>query len=176
MTRLSLVALAILIGISPGFAPRAHAQDFNPLEKTYLTFSGPIELPEMTLPAGTYTFKLADTPGRNVVQVLSRDESKIHGQFLFRQIDRRDPSSETIVTFRETVEGATPAVQFWFYPNERTGKEFVYPKDQAVKIAARTRRSVLASDGDKMFRVNEKGEAVDEEREEPTAPSAPAGR
>jgi hypothetical protein len=40
--------------------------------------------------------------------------------------------------FRETREGATPAVQFWYFPGEKVGKEFIYPKDQAERIAART--------------------------------------
>src|SRR4051794_27254277 len=39
-------------------APRAHADEWN--KKTFLTFSGPVQVPGTTLPAGTYMFKLAD--------------------------------------------------------------------------------------------------------------------
>jgi hypothetical protein len=124
------------------------AQDLNPHEKTFLTFSSPVELPGMTLPAGTYVFKLADTPGRNVVQVMNQDETEQLGQFLFVQHTRTDPSTETVVTFRETREGATPAVQYWYYPNEMIGKEFIYPKDQAMRIAARTGATVRSDDGE----------------------------
>ena len=63
------------------------------------------------MPAGTYTFKLADTQSRNVVQVLSQDEKQIHGQFLFIPAERMNVTGETVITFRETREGATPAVQ-----------------------------------------------------------------
>src|SRR5690242_14214067 len=40
-----------------------------------------------------------------------------------------------------------PAVQYWYYPGERIGKEFIYPKDQAQKIANRTGAEVLSDDG-----------------------------
>jgi hypothetical protein len=49
--------------------------------------------------------------------------------------------------FRETREGQTPAVQFWYFPGERIGKEFVYPKDQAERIAARTGADVKIEGG-----------------------------
>jgi hypothetical protein len=148
MKRATAIAAVLVAAVLVAFSMSARAQDLNPQEKTYLTFSGPVELPGMTLPAGTYTFKLADTPGRNVVQVLSQDEMTIHGQFLFVQANRTEPTGETVVTFRETAEGATPAVQYWYYPGEAIGKELVYPKDQAMRIAARTNSTVLSVDGE----------------------------
>src|SRR5687768_378418 len=92
------------------------AQDFNTHERSFLTFSGPIEMPGVRLEAGTYVFRLADTAGRNVVQVLNQDESKMLGQWLFVQAERPEVSGETVVTFKETNPGATPAVQYWYYP------------------------------------------------------------
>lgn len=148
MKRVTAIAAVMVAAVLVAFTLNVRAQDLNPQEKTYLTFSGPVELPGMTLPAGTYTFKLADTPGRNVVQVLSQDEMTVHGQFLFVQANRTEPTGETVVTFRETAEGATPAVQYWYYPGEAIGKEFVYPKDQAMRIAARTNSTVLSTDGE----------------------------
>ncbi len=49
--------------------------------------------------------------------------------------------------FKETREGATPAVQFWYFPGEKIGKEFIYPKDQAERIAARTGTQVRTEEG-----------------------------
>jgi len=141
MTTACVAAVILLIGGSVG------AQDFNIHEKTFLTFSNSVEMPGMTLPAGTYTFKLADTPSRNVVQVLSQDEKQIHGQFLFIQAERPEVTSETVINFRETREGTTPAIQYWYYPGEKIGKEFIYPKDQATSIAARTGATVMTEDG-----------------------------
>jgi hypothetical protein len=176
MRRVKLIAAACALAVTAVMGMNATAQDLNPLEKTFLTFSAPVELPGMTLPAGTYVFKLADTAGRNVVQVLSQDEREVHGQFLFMQHSRPEISSETVVTFRETREGATPAVQYWYYPNERIGKEFIYPKDQAMQIAARTGGSVLTEDG----RVSASGQVVTDQAPAADAsaaaqPSAAAG-
>jgi hypothetical protein len=135
---------ALLVALTIGVA----AQDFNPQEKTFLTFSGPVELPGITLQAGTYVFRLADTPSRNVVQVMSRDEKDILGQWLFVQAQRLEVTGETVITFRETREGTTPAVQYWYYPGEKIGKEFIYPKDQALKIAQRTGATVKTEEGE----------------------------
>jgi hypothetical protein len=135
-------ALMLTLGISVG------AQDFNTHERTFMTFSGPIEMPGLRLEAGTYVFRLADTAGRNVVQVLSQDEKEMLGQWLFVQAERPEVSGETVVTFKETTPGATPAVQYWYYPGEKIGKEFVYPKDQALRIAARTGATVQSTDGE----------------------------
>src|SRR4030095_7238071 len=54
----------------------------------------------------------------------------------------------TVVMFKETAAGQTPAVHYWYYPGESIGKEFVYPKSQALKIAARTNERVLSTDGE----------------------------
>ena len=147
MRRVKMIATACVTAAVVALGISATAQDLNPLEKTYLTFSGPVEMPGVTLQAGTYVFKLADTPGRNVVQVFSQDEKDVMGQWLFVQHERPDVTGETVVTFRETREGATPAVQYWYYPGEKIGKEFIYPKDQALRIAARTGATVLSEDG-----------------------------
>ena len=143
-TIVTACAAAVLLTLPIGVA----AQDFNPSERTFLTFSGPVELPGLRLEAGTYVMRLADTAGRNVVQVLNQDGSRMLGQWLFIQAERPEVSGETVVTFKETSPGATPAVQYWYYPGEKIGKEFIYPKDQALRIAARTGATVKSDDGD----------------------------
>ena len=148
MKRLTLIATTLVVAFLVALTINARAQDFNTQERTFLTFSGPIEMPGIQLPAGTYTFRLADTQQRNVVQVLSQDEKKVHGQFLFVPATRAQVTGENVITFRESAEGTTPAVQYWYYPGEAIGKEFVYPKDQALKIAARTGSTVLSTDGE----------------------------
>jgi len=147
MKRVTSIAAACVAALVLTLSVSVGAQDFNTQERTFLTFSNPVELPGMTLPAGTYTFRLADTQGRNVVQVLSQDEQKVHGQFLFISAERPEVTGETVITFRETREGATPAIQYWYYPGEKIGKEFIYPKDQAMKIAGRTGSTVMTEDG-----------------------------
>src|SRR5688572_21817116 len=65
----------------------------------------------------------------------------------FVQAERPEVTGDTVVMFKETREGTTPAVQYWYFPGERIGKEFIYPKDQAMRIAARTGLDVRSEDG-----------------------------
>jgi hypothetical protein len=147
MKRVTTIATAGIAAVLLALSVSVGAQDFNTQERTFLTFSNSVEMPGMTLPAGTYTFRLADTPSRNVVQVLSQDEKQVHGQFLFVQSERPEVTGETVITFRETKEGTTPAIQYWYYPGEKIGKEFIYPKSQALTIAQRTGSTVLSDEG-----------------------------
>jgi hypothetical protein len=39
-------------------------------------------------------------------------------------------------------------VKVWFYPGDRVGNEFVYPKSQAMRIAKASGESVLARNDD----------------------------
>ena len=63
---LSLVALA--------FLPSAKADEWN--KKTVVTFNEPVEVPGVgaqILPAGTYVFKLLDSPSdRHIVQIFNQ--------------------------------------------------------------------------------------------------------
>ena len=146
MTRLSAIAIGLSLMLV-GMPTRAAAQQPDTHDRTIMTFSAAVELPGMSLEPGTYVFRLADTASRNVIQVLSQDEMKVLGQWLYVPAERREVTGDTVVTFREASANTTPAIQFWFYPGEKIGKEFMYPKDQAERIAQRTGVSVLTEDG-----------------------------
>jgi hypothetical protein len=147
MKRVTFIAIALLVAVLAVLSSRVTAQETNVQEVTYLTFSNTVEMPGVTLPAGTYMFRLADTPSRNVVQVLDRDGQSVKGQWLFVQSERPEVSGDTVIMFKENREGATPAIQYWYFPGEKIGKEFIYPKDQAQKIAARTGQQVRSEGG-----------------------------
>jgi hypothetical protein len=138
MKRVTFIMTALVVAVLAVLTSRVAAQETNVQEVTYLTFSNTVEMPGVTLPAGTYMFRLADTPSRNVVQVLDRDGKDIRGQWLFVQSERPPVSGDTVIMFKENRAGATPAIQYWYFPGEKIGKEFIYPKEQAEKIAART--------------------------------------
>src|SRR5688572_13008115 len=142
MKRVNLIATAMALAVLGVLASGVAAQETNTQEKTFLTFSGAVEMPGVTLQPGTYVFKLADSPSRNVVQVWDGDEKRMLGHWTFVQAERPRVTSDTVVMFKETREGATPAVQYWYFPGEKIGKEFLYPKDQAERIAARTGANV----------------------------------
>lgn len=153
MKRLLSIAAASLTAAFLAATTPVSAQDSNINQRTYLTFSGPVQMPGVTLPAGKYVFRLADTALRNVMQVFDADEQHIIGQWFFigknRTTEEQSAANgKPVVTFREMPEGMTPAIQYFFYPTDLTGKEFIYPKDQALKIAAATHQPVLATDTD----------------------------
>lgn len=134
-------------------AAAASAQsNFN--RTTYLTFNTPVELPGVTLAAGTYTFRLSDSSSdRHVVQVLDQDGAKLHTTILAMPAKRLHADEETVVTFHELPAEATPAVRYWYYPGDEIGQEFAYPKDQALRLAAASGEPVLAVDSNEVTRV-----------------------
>jgi hypothetical protein len=146
MTRVKIIAPALAIAVL-ALALNARAQQVDTNERTFLTFSTAVELPGVTLQPGTYVFKLGDPVLRNVVQVWDRAEQNMIGHWTFIETERPRRSEETVVMFRETRDGAPPAIQYWYYPGHKVGKEFIYPKAQAEKIAARTGAAVRTEDG-----------------------------
>jgi len=147
MKRVITIATATVLTLLVALTLSVAAQQPDTRDRTIMTFSGPVELPGMRLESGTYVFRIADTASRNVIQVLSGDEKEMLGQWLFVSAERPEVTGDTVVTFRETSAASTPAVQFWYYPGEKIGKEFIYPKDQAMRIAQRTGATVLTDDG-----------------------------
>ena len=140
-------ALCCAAAFTVMIAPGARADGWN--KKTILTFSGPVQIPGATLPAGSYVFKLADIPGnRHVVQVFDRDEKKIFTTMLAVPNQRMEPSDKPIILFSERASGSPQAVKVWYYPGDTIGNEFVYPKSQALKIAKESHTRVLAMNDD----------------------------
>ena len=160
MKRLTSIAAAVFTAAFLAAATSASAQDSNINQRTILTFSGPVQMPGVTLPGGKYVFRLANTALHNVMQVFDGDEKRIIGQWFFIPKNRTSEelsaaNGKPVVMFKEMPEGFTPAIQYYFYPTETIGKEFIYPKAQALKIAAATHQTVLATDTD----VSKAGEA-----------------
>ena len=171
MKRFTSLTAAVFTAAFLAAATSASAQDSNVDQRTYLTFSGPVQMPGVTLPAGKYVFKLAPTALHNVMQVFDGEEKHIIGQWFFVASERTSEEQsradgKPVVMFREMPEGVTPAIHYFYYPTDLRGKEFIYPKEQAVKIAAATHETVLATDTDvekggeaHVFRVEPNGTA-----------------
>jgi hypothetical protein len=147
MKRVTAIATATVLALLVALTLNVAAQQPDTRDRTIMTFSSAVELPGMRLEPGTYVFRMADTASRNVIQVLDQQEKEMIGQWLFVSAERPEVTGDTVVTFRETSAASTPAVQFWYYPGEKIGKEFIYPKDQALRIAQRTGATVLSDDG-----------------------------
>jgi hypothetical protein len=107
--------------------PRAHAG--GPLERTsYLTFSGPVRLPGVSLAAGTYVFEIANPMGdADIVRVKSRDGRTSYFQgFTYRIARPAGLRSDAVVSLGEAPAGAAPPVTAWWPIGESTGHQFVY--------------------------------------------------
>ncbi|MCC7417880.1 MAG: hypothetical protein IT176_12145 [Acidobacteria bacterium] len=169
-------------------APLAMAQNTEWTKKTYLTFSGPVQIPGKTLAPGTYLFRVADLIGsRHVVQILDKDGTHMFATVMTLSQTVENVPPQNVVMFSERPAGAAPAVKTWYYPGERIGNEFVYPHQQAVQIAKATHQTVLSTSDEsasneqmksaQVSRVGETGQIVDENVEQKTAAAnaAPAG-
>jgi len=174
MKRVTAIATATVLALLVALTLNVAAQQPDTRDRTIMTFSSAVELPGMRLEPGTYVFRLADTASRNVIQVLDKDEKAMLGQWLFVSAERPDVTGDTVVTFRETSAASTPAVQFWYYPGEKIGKEFIYPKDQALRIARRTGATVQ-TEGGSVTATAETQVAVAPAEPEPASISADAG-
>ena len=128
MTRkLKFTLLTLLLGAAAWFTPTARADDWDKL--TVLTFNAPVEIPGQVLPAGTYVFKLLDSPSdRNILQIFTEDQKHLLATILVIPDYRLDPTDKTVVTFEERAAGLPQAIHTWFYPGDNSGFEFVYPK------------------------------------------------
>src|SRR5687768_4155476 len=144
---LACVASAVLV------LPLSAAAQGPANQDTFFTFSQEVELPGKTLPAGKYFFQLADSPSnRHIVKVMSEDRKQLHATLLaIPYYSNERPSDEPQVRFMETPAQAssgaagTNAIKIWFYPGNSTGHEFIYPRAQAMRIAARTGQPVLTT-------------------------------
>jgi hypothetical protein len=138
MQSLSSVLTGVLV-VALFAGPSARPAQASGLDKfTYVTFSGPVEIPGVALPAGTYIFRLVNPgTGSRVVQVLSKDGKAVYATFFSLPETRPAPASETIVTFHEggMATGSPEAIKTWFYPGDTIGFEFVYPREQPKKAA-----------------------------------------
>jgi hypothetical protein len=150
----SLITMCGALAIVACLAPGAHADEWN--KKTFLTFSAPVQIPGATLPAGTYTFELANPDtSRHVIRVSEKDSGKPIGLFMTIPQDRLDPPNDNLIMFAERPAGAAQAIQAWYYPGDRIGEEFVYPKAQAMQIAKANRVGVLATEGGGVANVSD---------------------
>lgn len=142
MNRVKLIAF-VCVGLLGAIASQAKADEWN--QKTIFTFSGPVEIPGRILDAGTYVFKLMDSPSdRNIVQVFNKNENHLYGTFLAVPDYRLKPAGKAIITFDERPAGSPEAVRAWFYPGENYGHQFVYPKAKAVELAKANNQPVAS--------------------------------
>jgi len=141
MFRKTLISLCCLLLFAVVFVK---ADALN--QRTVMTFNQPVEMPGFVLPAGTYVFKLLDSPwNRHIVQVFSADEKHMYGTVLAIPNYRLTPTGDTVVRFAERPIDTPVALRAWFYPGDNYGQEFVYPKARAMGLAKENQQPVLSA-------------------------------
>jgi hypothetical protein len=140
-TGLCLTVLCVLV------TPRAKADELN--RKTVITFSEPFEVPgagAQILPAGTYVFKVMDSPSdRHIVQISNQDETHVFTLILAIANYRLKATDKTVITFSERPAGQPVALKAWFYPGREWGDQFVYERSRAIQLAKETNEAVLST-------------------------------
>jgi hypothetical protein len=106
-------------------SPSTKADEWN--KETIATFSAPVEIPGRVLSAGTYVFKLLDSPGdRNIVEIWNGDKSQLVAIILTIPDYRVEPTDTPTFQLKEQAGDAPMALHSWFYPGDNMGQEFVY--------------------------------------------------
>jgi hypothetical protein len=140
----TLAALCAALTLTAGAAT---AQTTPADRTTFVTFSGPVSVPGMTLPAGTYTFRIADSQtDRHIVQIFDKESMKLFTTLLAIPAQRADAGGDPVITFKETPSDRPPAIHYWYYAGDKDGNELVYPKAQALAIARASGEPVMAVD------------------------------
>jgi len=147
MDRFRVVAMIFCLAlVALAFPAGAQADEWNKITK--VTFSAPFEIPGVgaqILPAGTYVFKLLDSlSDRHIVQILNERQDHVYSTILAIPNFRLQSTDKTVMTFKERAAGEPEAIRAWFYPGNRWGQEFVYPKKRAIELAKLTNQPVLA--------------------------------
>jgi hypothetical protein len=155
-------------------------------KRTFFTFSAPVKLPGLTLPPGKYLFRVADPEsGGRVVQVLSADGKTLYGTFFANPAERLDPAPAPEVRFIETPAGTPPAIKEWWNQGELIGREFIYPRQEAMLLAKSSSKPVLTTKSDTttveqtknadLSRVSPNGQETNVNANDKPQASAPTG-
>lgn len=137
------IIMGLIIAFSFFFELAAHADESD--LATTLTFSQPVQIPGQVLPAGSYLFKVLDSgSGQHTVQVFSADGTVLHATLLTASAERREPTTDTVVTLAEQAGGRPNALVKWFYPGREIGAEFLYPKQIEKELAQDKQDAIVA--------------------------------
>ena len=138
------VVIGLIIAFALFFELVAHADETD--QSTTISFSEPVQIPGLVLPAGTYLFRLVDdASSRNVVQILSADRTVLYATLQTIATERREPTRYTVIALAEQGPGQPDALLKWFYPGQEIGNEFVYPKQKEIYLTQDKQQTVVAN-------------------------------
>ena len=93
-----------------------------------ITFSGPVALPGVVLPAGSYTFEIANPEtSLRVVRVTRRDTGRVYFSGFTRMIPRPvNLPADQVITLGEARRGEPVPINAWYPTGESQGHQFVW--------------------------------------------------
>ena len=100
----------------------------TPLNRaSYFTFSTPVRLTDVLLPAGAYVFEIANpATSSNVVRVWDRKRSKVYVTALSSTVTRPAASRlEATIVFAEASPTAPRPITAWYPEGDTTGRQFL---------------------------------------------------
>lgn len=149
MRRTNFLMACTLAALTWGFSGTATAQvpqspDLPATRDVYFTFSQPVAVPNQTLPAGKYLFRVSGS-GRNIVEIYSGDKSRLIQRVSAVHAARSDSPQRAELRLIESSADSPVAIGTWWYPQQRQGWEFIYPREQALKLAKTARQPILTT-------------------------------
>ena len=135
-----LLLLAFLVAL-----PAARADQSN--QATKVTFNQSVQIPGRVLAAGTYWFILPENiTEHNQVRIYNAHQTVFYGTVPMINAERREPTGTSAFTFATQDSAQPQSLISWFYPGDKTGHEFVYPKQLSKELAKAKQVTVVAGD------------------------------
>jgi hypothetical protein len=120
--RLSSLSVALGAALLAATAvPQLSASDRD--RKTIMTFTAPVQVSGVILPAGTYVFKTY-SEDRNVVVVTNREETQVEATVHTVPIEAPVIPDKARVELSEGSANTPEALSAWFYPGDELGWSF----------------------------------------------------
>ena len=121
----TVAAFGVILGLVLASSAGAASDDKR---TTYITFSQPVGLPGVTLPAGTYLFEVADPlMSIDIIRVTNRQRNLVYFTAFTDRVERKDGvRSETGITFAPPQPDAVRKIAAWYPRGESLGHEFIY--------------------------------------------------
>jgi hypothetical protein len=139
---LQIGVLAVLMSLAP---LTSRADDYD--KKTIITIDQPTEVPGIVLVPGTYVIKLLNSSSnRHIVEIMNEKMNHLYALTFAVAAEKVEPKGKAVLTFYEGSQGHPQAMRKWFWPGDTIGQQFVYPKNQAAEITARTKEKVPEGD------------------------------
>ncbi len=126
----SMLVLGVVIAASLSIA-KADESDWD----CRLTFSAPVEIPGMVLPAGTYEFRRLDPDAPGCLLAVYDSRGRTLELVEANLIYRPKPTDNLVMNLKQRVPNCPEAVMSWFYPDQNYGMEFMYPNTTPAPTA-----------------------------------------